>query len=409
MLVRAEDKLVNFECGVGDLVCGSMEQAANWTADTINWLANWSLGAQSFRPGDDLWNTAVDEAGIWLGMAIFVMMITFIVGIAGGALLQRPDVIKRTILATLASLPAFYFSFFIVGQGLQIIDEFSAGILDRLTGEGGFAGMIERVFSGQANWTAGSITTLVGAPPVGQMMLVLVILALGLLFITFAMAFRDFVLMILIAFAPLGFVLLPAKGMDDVWMKRWMSAVTAMALAKPLILGTLVLVMAGFQNLESIWSGAGLSMSIGVVITAFMPILAYSFFQFMGGGTGGDDVGQRAGAVTSQKTQQVVSSVGRRIPNGARSGGGGPAPAPKGSSGGSAVSRKQSQPQPAGEQKGGGSRPGQGPAARGHFDTGAPGTQQQTPPASPRAPSSRTSPPPRQVRPEPRVPEGPKR
>lgn len=421
MLFRAEDKLVDFECGVADLMCGSMEQAANWTADAINWLANWSLGAQSFRPGDDLWNTAVDEAGVWLGMAILVMMITFIVGVAGGALLQRPDVIKRTLLATLASLPAFYFSFFMVGQGLQIIDEFSAGILDRLSGDGGFAGMIERLFSAQANWGAATAATAVGAPPVGQMMLVLVVMALGLMFITFAMAFRDFVLMILIAFAPLAFVLLPAKGMDDVWMKRWMSAVTAMALAKPLILGTLMLVMAGFKNLESIWSGAGLSLGIGVVITSFMPILAYSFFQFMGGGAGGDDVGQRFGTVTSQKTQQVVSSAARRIPNGPR-GGGGPAPAAPGAAGrgstagGGGSGNPQAAPAASSGQHSGGGRPGQGPAANGRLEGAPQGSPPKQPaPASPQpAPSapregSRPQTPPRPPRSEPRVPEAPKR
>ncbi|MFD5600793.1 hypothetical protein ACFWHR_12155 [Leucobacter sp. NPDC058333] len=381
MLARAEDELVDFECGVADLLCGSMEDAGNWVADAIKWLADTALGSQSFRPGDALWNTAQAETGRWLGMAILVMAITFIVGLAGGAVLQRPDLIKRTVLATAASLPAFYFSYFIVGQGLLVIDEFSGGLLDRLTGKGGFATMIETLFSGQANWGAHTVGTIVGAPPVAQMMLVLGVMACGLFFIMFAMAFRDFVLMILVAFAPLAFVLLPAKGTSDDWMKRWMSAVTAMALAKPLILGTLVLVMAGFGKVETIWSGAGLSLAIGVFITAFMPILAYSFFQWMGGGGGGDHVGERAGGEAKQKTQKVVSAVGRRLPNGKGGGGGrgsGSTP-PKNST--KTGSSSTSSSTGAGTKQGGtgkppvkDARPGQGPAAAGTFggDAGSP-------------------------------------
>ncbi|GAA1622016.1 hypothetical protein [Leucobacter chromiireducens] len=372
MIARAEDPLVNFECGLTDFLCASMEDTANWTVSAINWLAELSLGGQGFRPGNELWNTAQSEAGVWLGMAIFVMFITFIVGIAAGAVMQRPDLIKRTALASIAALPAFYFSYFIVGQGLQIIDEFSAGILARLTGEGGFAGMFETLFAGQANWGAHTIGAAVGAAPVMQMMMVLVIMFIGLFFITFAMAFRDFVLMILITFAPLAFVLLPGKGNGDEWVKRWMSAVTAMALAKPLILGTLILVMAGLGSVDSILSGEGLTLAIGLFITAFMPILAYSFFQFMGGGAGGDEVGQRAGSSAVQKTQRVVSSAGRRIPNGGgggRSGGGQPQPASS-----PAVSGSSGAPSTPGTKPGAGGspptqpeRPGQGPAADGRF------------------------------------------
>lgn len=397
MIARMEDKLVDFECGVADFMCGTSEQVSNWVADLINWLAKTALGAQSFRPGDELWNTAQDETGMWLGMAIFVMMITFTVGIAAGAVMQRPDLIKRTVISSIESLPAFYFAYFIVGQGLQIIDEFSGGILERLTGAGGFAGMIEKLFSAQANWGAQAGLSVIGAAPVGQMMLILIIMCVGLLFITFAMAFRDFVLMILIAFAPLAFMLLPGKGLSDEWMKRWMSAVTAMALAKPLILGTLVLVMAGFGKIETIWSGAGLTLAIGVFITAFMPILAYSFFQFMGGGTGGDEVGQRMGGMATQRTQRGVSFGGRRMPNG----GGGGAPKPvQGAPKSQATSAGGGGAKPGAngaDQKSQGARPGQGPAAGGRLGAAAAAPGQKPPVSQPPSP-----------RPAPQIPRGPK-
>ncbi len=377
MNARTEDLLVEFGCGFGDVVCLATEKQANWIADCINWLAELTLGGQDFRPGDDNWITAQAQAGTWLGMAIFVMFLTFIVGVTAGAVLQRPDLIKRTVLASLVSLPAFYFSMFVIGEGLKVIDEFSDGLLSNLTDSGGFSQIIETMFDAEANSDAFAY---IASPPIGRMLLVLVVMMISLFIIMIALAFRNFVLMILITFAPLAFVLLPAKGAGDEWVKRWMSAVTAMALAKPLIFGVLALIMAALGNVETIWSGEGLTIVIGFGISAFMPMLAYGFFQFMGGGGGGDDIGQRAGSSTSQKTQRLVSSIGRRIPNG---GGGGSrvaaaasseAAAQKSSGASSSGSSQSSKSSDSGSTKTDAgskkerSRPGQGPAAKGRFD-----------------------------------------
>lgn len=416
MIARTEDQLVNFDCGIADFSCGIAEQFGNWMAGLVNWLAETALGGQDFRPGDDLWNASIDEAGGWLGMAIFVMMITFVVGVAGGALLQRPDTIKRTLLATAVSLPAVYFSYFIVGKGLAIIDEFSDGILNRLTGGDGFAAMIQGLFEADAEWgaTASEAVGQVHVAPVLQMLLVLIGMCLGLLFIMFAMAFRNFVLMILIAFAPLAFVLLPAKGGRDEWVKRWMSAVVAMAIAKPIILGTLALVMAGFGTSSTIWSGTGLTLVIGFGITAFMPLMAYSFFQFIGGGTGGDDVGRSAVGAVSQKTQRSVAWAGRRMPNGGTgrggtAGGATPAAQPagratNGSGGGSTQTKPKTEQQ---------ARPGAGPAANGRLEQPANGGQRSAqPPAQtpPKQPRPQPAAPPKPVRPStPQVPREPRR
>lgn len=412
MIARTEDQLVNFDCGVADFSCGIAEQFGNWMAGLVNWLAETSLGGQDFRPGDDLWNASITEAGGWLGMAIFVMMITFVVGIAGGALLQRPDTIKRTLLATAVSLPAVYFAYFIVGKGLAIIDEFSDGILDRLTGGDGFAAMIQGLFEAEAEWGAAASASVgqASVPPVLPMLLVLAGMCLGLLFIMFAMAFRNFVLMILIAFAPLAFVLLPAKGGRDEWVKRWMSAVVAMAIAKPIILGTLALVMAGFGSSSTVWSGAGLTLVIGFGITAFMPLMAYSFFQFIGGGTGGDDVGRSAGGAVANKTQRAVAWSGRRMPNGGSGRGGsagGSAPAAQpasrtsnGQGGGGSTQTKQKSEQQ--------TRPGAGPAANGRLEQPVSGGQRSTPPSA-QTPPKQPQAPPRQPRPQPVAPPQPSR
>lgn len=411
MMFRAEDRIVDFKCSFGDILCASYEQQANWAADAINWLAGVALGGQGFSPESSLWTAATGEAGQWLGMSIIVMAITFCVGLAGGALMQRPDTIKRTLLATFASLPAFYFSYFFIGEGLKAIDDFSDGILARLTGAEGFGQMIEALFEAEASYGAGMA---LASPPIGRMLVTIVIMAIAMFFIAVAMAFRDFVLMILIAFGPLAFALMPARGANDEWFKRWLSAVAAMALARPLILGTVALVMAGFRDTGSIWSSAGLSLAIGFVISAFMPVLAYGFFQWMGAGGGGDDIGKRAADQSSQKTQQVISSMTRRIPKGGGGGrGAAPSAAPRQpvpSNGSSKTSNgeggggKQAQP-----------RPGEGPASSGRLDggkSGKPSTPSQgtrEAPTTPKPSSTPKSPPRPSERPAPQVPREPRR
>ncbi|MGJ0202758.1 hypothetical protein NHL51_01185 [Leucobacter sp. gxy201] len=391
MIAWAESPKVDFDCGFADILCAATESQANWMVDVINWLAEAVLEDEGLRPGDSLWSAVTSEAGLWLGMSIFVMFITFIVGVAAGAVMQRPELIKRSLISTALSLPAFYFAFFIVGEGLRVIDEFTGGLLTRLVGEDGFAALIEALFEGDVK--LGVVGAMV-SPPIGRMMVVIVLMAIGMVLIAVAMAFRDFALMILITFAPLAFVLMPAKGLDDVWSKRWVSAVTAMALAKPLIYGVLILTMAGFREVETVWSFKGLTLGIGFIMAAFMPIAVYGFFQFMDGGSGGDQIGQRAGSMATQKAQQTTSVLGRAGAKAGHTIGRGASKAPGGRAAGGGGQRNGNGSTPAATQPNAESqapkpaRPGAGPASSGRMpESGAkPPSSAPRPPAAPRSP-----------------------
>ncbi|NLA66257.1 MAG: hypothetical protein GX862_10165, partial [Leucobacter sp.] len=302
----AEDKIVDFTCDPLDFICKNYESTANGLADAANWMADFALGGQEFATGGAMWNTATDQAGLWLGMAVIVMIITATVGFATAAIAGRGDLVKRTLFGTLLSFPATLFAYFIVGKGLDVIDEFSEGLLASITDDyGGFGAVIEAMFRDEVTMLAVAETAVgAGATLYVRVLIVVLAIFIGVLFITVAMAFRNFVLMLLIAFAPLAFVLLPAKG-GGTWVKRWLAAVVAMALAKPLMLGTLALVLAGFREIGTVWTPAAIYLLIGLLITAFMPLMAYSFFQFIGGdGGAGDQVGQRVGSSTTQKVQQ---------------------------------------------------------------------------------------------------------
>lgn len=369
------DELLSFGCGVTDAYCMMMEQIARGMAKATSWLADETLGTQEFNTGSDLWNVATDQAGTWLGLSIMVMIITSVVGISVAAVMGRGDLMKRALIGTGLSLPATMFAYFIVGKGLDVVDELSDGMLDKLTGTtGGFGALVESVmWQGSALTAFSSLTS--GGVPIPQVVLVLLAMFLGILFIAFAIAFRNFVLMLLIAFAPLAFVILPAQG-GGVWVKRWISAVTAMALAKPLILGTLALVMAGFESVGSIWSPQGVSLLIGFAIAAFMPLMAYSFFNFIGGdGGAGDQVGSRGAGTVSQKVQQGGQHVqqfrtqqamkgGRGAPGAAGSPAAGASAGAAGKTGGAPAPRvPTANPRP-GAGPGSGTTFGQGPAPK---------------------------------------------
>lgn len=318
-----DDKLVNFECGITDVLCGFWETTGNGMAESINWFSATMLGSQGFEPESSLWETAVDQAGIWLGFSAIVMLITSVVGFGTAAVTGRSDLFIRVIAGTLLAFPATLFAFFFVGEGLRVMDAISEGLILRIGGQEGFAAFIEAAFKGKA--ASGFLATM--SSPGGQLavrLIVLVVMFLGVALIAVAMAFRNFVLMLLVAFAPLGFVLLPMRG-GGVWVQRWLSAVVAMALAKPLTLGTLSLILSGFGDLESLWSFEGFTLGIGLILASFMPLLVYSFFNFVGSSGGQDQIGSQAGRAASGTAQRFAP---RRFGRPGGGGGGGSASKP---------------------------------------------------------------------------------
>lgn len=211
---------IELGCEFADFFCLVSEGAANQGLDTVSWLTDNVLGGQEFQPGTSLWNTAIEQANVWLGLSIMVMMITSMVALGVGALLGRPDLIKRAAIGTFLSVPATFFAFFAVGEGLKLVDEISEGLLSGLTSEGGgfpaFIKSIAKQFQAGTDGTIAGNVWAIGSLPAGgniggPVMFTVLLLSIGVILIGCTMAFRNFVLLILIAFAPLAFVLLPSR------------------------------------------------------------------------------------------------------------------------------------------------------------------------------------------------------
>ena len=316
-----------FDCGFSDVVCKSAEGIANGVADMLRWALDMSLGKQSFVPGDTLWVAATGEAGQWFGIVIIVMLMTTVIAISVAALRGDVKGLKRVLLGMLTSIAATVFAVFALGKGLEVVDAMSDGILDRLThGEQGFKALIAEGLvpsSGEGWGEDAAVTAYMTQPTV--VIVVMLIFVLGLLIMTIALAFRNFILMILIAFAPLAFMILPHKG-GEVWVKRWAAAVVAMLIAKPLIFGTLAMLVSVLGDV-SLWGGEGITLAIGIIISGFMPLIAFSFFSFLGG-SGAQMAGEQVGSQVGQKIKNQAISATRMLASkgaagGGRGGGGG--------------------------------------------------------------------------------------
>lgn len=364
MLHTEDGTSIDFSCGVADLVCTTSESLAGLMTDAITSLADFALDSSDFNSSSGLWAASIAQAGTWLGYTAIVMVITVAVSLAWGLVTSQPHAIRRAILGSLLAFPATVFAIFIVGRGLDVIDQISAGLLDSFIGGGGLASRVNELvsvsqgsvevrheYAGQttvndvlilADCVDGDLMNNVGAfcslntlgggfgdmtgqqikdtylvygnegTSTGLLMLFLFIMLLGMLMLAMSFGFRTFVLMLLTAFAPIAFVLLPARG-GEVWVKRWASAVVAMALAKPLMIGALALLFAAFGSVPSIGDVTVVPLLIGIVLIGLMPVAAYALFSFIGGGDGGDQVGTRIGGSAMQQAKSTGRGTNQSI------------------------------------------------------------------------------------------------
>ncbi|MFV0435011.1 MAG: hypothetical protein ACK5LO_13655 [Leucobacter sp.] len=323
-----EDSEITFECGALDLVCKSMETQAQGLGTFMGWLAEIVLGSQDLAPGTKLWNTAIAEAGNWLGIAIVVMLAMGIIGLATGVLSLKSGEVGRSMLGIAAGLPSTYLALAVGGDLLSIADELSDAVLKRIGGQDGFQNIFRAVLQGgSGDDDAGVIINLFsGSQGIVPTILMLGFLIVGLVLIAFALAFRNLAIMILIAFSPLAFM---ATGMKGGWSiaRKWALAGVALLISKPLMFGVLAMVLKSADGM-ALFSAETLTVVTGLFVVAFMPLMAYSFFSFLGSGNEsqagvniGSTAGQKAGGVAKQGAGLVVQG-GRAGAAGGAAGGG---------------------------------------------------------------------------------------
>lgn len=423
MFLVEESEKIELGCSFGDLLCIGAEQTAQGLGSFVGWLAQIVLGTQDLAPGSTLWENAIGEASNWFAVSIVVMLATAIIGLSTGMLSMKPGRVWMTLGGIAAGIPSTYLALGVGGELLRISDQMSNLTMQRIGGKDGF----ENVFRAAAQGGTGSddvgaIADLVsgGVASAIPTILMLIGLILGLILMSFALAFRNLGLMVLIAFAPLAFMAVPMKGGWGI-AKKWGLAGIALLLAKPLMFGVLAMVLKSADGM-ALFSPQTLTVMTGLFVVSFMPMMAYSFFSFLGAGNenmaGQGMAGQAgrsasapvqrvAGAAVSRGASGAAGAVGRSFssskPSPGGSGGGagkgvpdGPKPGGGKTPSGDAAPGKSSQA-PASPPAGGGTAPGGGKPAAGNTPS-VPSTPPRTagapkPAAVPSAPGAGSPPP----------------
>lgn len=296
------------------IFCVSAESQARGMGSFIGWLAEIVLGSQEFAPGTTLWDNAIGEASNWLAPAIIVMLMTGMIGIATGALSLKPRRLLVSVAGICAAIPATYIALGVGGALLSISDQLSELALTRISGEEGFENVFRSLAQGGTGSDIGgaalSLAGLSGALP---LLLMLIGIMLGLILMSFALAFRNLGLMILIAFSPLAFMAVPMQGGWGI-AKKWAMAGIALLLAKPLMFGVLAMLLKTSDGM-ALFSSQTLTVMMGLFVVAFMPMMAYSFFSFLGSGNenlAGQGMAAQAAQKATAPAQRAAGGVGQQ-------------------------------------------------------------------------------------------------
>lgn len=345
-LLRGEDaEELEFGCNFGDLICVAFEAQARGLGKFLGWLAELVLGSQKLAPGTKLWDSAIDEAGNWFAVSILVMLATGVIALATGMLSMKKHNVFFALGGLAAAIPSTYLALGVGGELLKLSDDFSDLALKRLGGEDGFANVFRAVSTGGSGSDVAGFAKMVlsgGTANALPTMLMMILLIIGLIMMSFAIAFRNLGIMILIAFAPLAFMSVPMKGGWGI-TKKWGLAGIALLLSKPLMFGVLAMLLKSAKGME-LFSPETLTVATGLFVVSFMPMMAYSFFSFLGSGNesqAGQNVGSAAGQKAGQSAKQAGSMVVSRGAGVAKSFGGGAAKAgATGASGASGAASK---------------------------------------------------------------------
>lgn len=375
---RLEDTAeIDFECQPLDPVCHIFETQTKGLSEFLSWVAEITIGNHSIAPGSKLWDSAIGETGYWFGIAIIVSLAMLSVGVVRGVF--QGDM-KWPIIGVLAGIPSTYFAVTVGGAFLEVTGKISADLLDRLGGGKGFAAVIRSTMQvGTGNDYGGALLSVAGVGFMPMLILILVLI-IGMIVLNFALAFRNFAIMILIAFSPLAFMGVTTKGGWGL-AKKWMNVGLALLIAEPLMFGLLAMILRATKG-ATLFDGGTLTLAIGLFMTAFMPLMVVKFFDFIGAdAASGDQAGSQMGRSAGQGARGAVRTVsagrvGASGPRGGGSGGGHRAPrAPAGgggnSGGGSGTSGTASAGKSGGQGSGG--KPGSSGSSGGSGSHGAPG------------------------------------
>ena len=306
---------IDFQCGPNPACKLQQDIAVSTTQMALDNIRG-AMNNTAFTTNGAFWVGATTEFSWWRWVVVLVTVVAMAWGITLGLLKQDGPMVRAAVIGGILAWPAAELAVWTLGHLLNVSELLTQAVMGA-NSSGSFDSQIAELansgtFADQISVVSSSL-----------------ILALGSFVLTFVFAFRNLALMVLVAFAPLAFMLAPVRPGVRV-ITVWASAVLALMITKPLTMGLLALILTTGSEMDSLWVPEALPLLFGIILTAFMPLVAFTLFDFVGTQAVGsaEGAGRAVGAAASRSGGTVARNAGysmRRM----GSGGGRSAPTPK--------------------------------------------------------------------------------
>lgn len=306
---------IDFQCGP-DVACKLQQDIAASTTQMALENIRGAMNNTAFTTDGSFWVGATTEFSWWRWAVVLITVVAMAWGITVGLLKQDGPMVRSAVIGGILAWPAAELAVWTLGHLLNVSELLTQAVMGANA-----SGSFDAQIADLAN--SGTYED--------QMAVVWssLILALGSFVLTFVFAFRNLALMVLVAFAPLAFMLAPVRpGVRIITV--WASAVLALIITKPLTMGLLSLILTTGADMESLWVPEALPLLFGIILTAFMPLVAFTLFDFVGtqAASSAEGAGRAVTGSAIRGGQSAARSAGYQIRSRARTpsaGGGSPA------------------------------------------------------------------------------------
>lgn len=258
-----------------------------WLAEAVGEAAKWMV--------ESVWavfdsTTLVDVTGdryvsiynILFGVAVFVVLIFFLLQLITGMIRRDPTALTQALLGLARAVLGSFVVITLTATALEIVDQLCVGIIQA-------AGSSVEEMGAQLTLLIGGLTVLAPASPAVAAIIVIFLGGLAIaatVIVWLSLLVRKALLLVAIVLAPLalsGTVWEHTKG----WASKWMSFVLALILSKLIVV--VIFLVATTQVSAPIDFDLGVSAVAdplaGIVLLAlagFAPYIAFKFISFMG-------------------------------------------------------------------------------------------------------------------------------
>ncbi len=267
--------------GAGEVVAAPFNYLAASAGAAAKWMFEgvWSVFDASTvvdltRPG------FVVVYNVLFGVAVFVMLLFFLLQLITGLLRRDPGALARAVTGLGKSVIGSFLVVAVTGILLTVVDQLSVGIV-QATGSS-----MEGLGAKIATLGLGLTAVNVGSPGAGAVVTIFLAgLAIsGTALLWFSLLVRKALLLVLIVLAPIAL----SGGVWDVtrgWASKWAATVVALAVSKLVIVVVFLVATAQLASpvafdLQSI--GDPIAGVVLMFVAAFAPYMCYRFVSFMG-------------------------------------------------------------------------------------------------------------------------------